>query len=357
MPTAGGLHRALEAGRRIGCDAVQLFTANPRQWNPPPLTDEAVAEFRRAQDETEIPFVVAHDSYLINLCAPDPAVLQRSRSAFRLEIERASQLGIPWVVTHMGSHLQSGEDAGLDLLAESVRWALDATSTIATGVALEITAGQGSSLGYRLEHIARVMSAVGDSNRLGACLDTCHAFAAGYDLRTRDAYDTLVDAIDQQIGLSRLKVIHANDAKKDLGSRVDRHEHIGRGFIGAEPFRWLVTDPRLAHVPVVLETPQAETMHRANLAALRRLLAGGSLAMRISVRWRNDTKTASRWKVVEAFPGTTVAELIVMLDTPPEGPVVGHDEWHTMINDELGQAATVLADGDEVTFVRQSGTA
>lgn len=271
MPTVGGLHNALTSGRDIGCTAVQLFTGNPRQWQTPPLTDEAVAQFRQAHADTGMAFVVAHDSYLINLAAPDPKVMGASRRAMHDELVRADALGIPWVVTHMGAHLNTGEEAGLEALVGSIRRVLDETSSLGSGIAMETTAGQGTGLGYLFEHLATVIEGAGGSPRLGVCLDTCHIFAAGYDIRDADTFNDMLDRFDAAIGLDRLKVIHVNDAKKPLGSRVDRHEHLGKGEVGEEAFRLLVNEPRLASVPLVLETPESETMHKVNLEFLRGL--------------------------------------------------------------------------------------
>lgn len=275
MPTAGGLHKSLLAGKQIGCTAVQLFTGSPRQWHHPPLEAEQADEFRRAYIETGCPFLVAHDSYLINLAAPDADILERSRKAFRRELDRAEALSIPWVVTHMGAHMDSGEEIGLATLSESVRMMLEETDGMQTGIALETTAGQGTSLGYRFEQIAQVLESVGEHPRLGVCLDTCHIFVAGYDIRDRESYERTVAEFDAVIGLDKLKVIHANDAKKPLGSRVDRHEHIGDGEIGLEAFRRLVTDSRLKAIPIIIETPDCETMHAINLARLRGLVLHG----------------------------------------------------------------------------------
>lgn len=275
MPTSGGLKNSLTSGKAIGCTAVQLFTGNPRQWKHNPLPEETASEFRRTQTETGIAFTIAHDSYLINLAAPDGEILEKSRAAFHAELERANALGIPWVVTHMGAHMDSAEDAALDLLAESVAKALRETEGMQAGIALETTAGQGTGLGWRFEQIARVLDDVGDHPRLGVCFDTCHVFVAGYDLRDSEAYDKTMDEFGARIGFERLKAIHANDAKKPLGSRVDRHEHIGDGEIGSEGFRLLLNDPRLREIPVILETPDADTMHAVNLQRLQ-ALAGGA---------------------------------------------------------------------------------
>ncbi len=287
MPTAGGLHKSITAGQQIGCTAVQLFTGSPRQWSHAPLESEAIAAFQKARDASDIAFTVAHDSYLINLAAPAADVLERSRSAFRGELDRAQALGIPWVVTHMGAHLNAGEEAAVARLVDSLKRILDETDKLGytAGIALETTAGQGTGLGWRFEQIGEVLRGVGKHPRLGVCLDTCHIFVAGYDLRDDTTYARTWAQFDTEIGLDRLKVIHANDAKKSLGSRVDRHEHIGGGEIGEAAFARLMTDPALAHVPIILETPDSETMHALNLARLQRLAQGMSLTLAIDVHF------------------------------------------------------------------------
>jgi deoxyribonuclease-4 len=273
MPTAGGLDRALANGRAIGCDAVQVFTGSPRQWSHPPMDPETAAKFRAAVAENEIGFTVAHDSYLINLAAPSEEVLVKSRSAFHRELERAECLGIPWVVTHMGASLTSSVDDALSLLIESLKRALEETEGWTAGVALETTAGQGTTLGASFEQLARVLDDVGRPPRLGVCLDTCHIFVAGYDLRDDETYEKTWEEFNRLIGYDTLKVIHANDAKKPLGSRVDRHEHIGDGEIGTWAFTRIMTDHRLQHVPVVVETPDADEMHAENVSRLRRMMS------------------------------------------------------------------------------------
>jgi deoxyribonuclease-4 len=270
MPAAGGVANALIRGDEIGCTAIQLFTSSPQQRGRP-LREDDIRRYHEARELTGIGFVVAHDSYLINLASPDTDRLAHSRSEMRGEVGRAEELGIPWVITHMGAHTGSGEAEGLCVLAASIAGVLRETSGMRAGIALEVTAGQGTSLGHRFEHIAYVLHVVGADERLAVCFDTCHAFAAGYDLRDEDSYNVTIGQLDAVIGLDRLRIIHANDAKRPLGSRVDRHEHIGRGHIGLEAFRRLVTDQRLLHVPIILETPESETMHRVNLRRLRGL--------------------------------------------------------------------------------------
>jgi len=352
MPTAGGLYNSLLGGKEIGCTAVQLFTGSPRQWHHPPLDPEVAAQFRRTQAETGIAFTVAHDSYLINLAAPDADILDRSRKAFRRELDRAEALGIPWVITHMGAHLDSGEETGLNVLCDSLNALLEETEGMAVGVALETTAGQGTCLGYRFEQIARILEGCKEHSRLCVCLDTCHIFVAGYDIRDEESYQQTLNSFNAVIGLDRLKVIHANDAKKPLGSRVDRHEHLGEGEIGIETFGRLVTDPRLLHIPVIIETPDSETMHAVNLAKLKRLAAGGQLGMRVTVRFFGHYRDfATDGAEVDLPVGATVADLAARLaaqDTRLEG-IDRH--CRAAINEEYTPADVPLNEGDEVAFI------
>lgn len=351
MPTAGGLHKSLIAGAAIGCNAVQLFTGNPRQWNHPSLSEESIALFCQARDASGIHFTVAHDSYLINLAAPTHDVLERSRHAFEGELERAQQLGIPWVVTHMGAHLDQGEEEAQTRLIESLRVILDATDRMGytTGIALETTAGQGTGLGWRFEQLGAVLRGVGEHPRLGVCLDTCHVFVAGYDLRDETSYETTWREFDAEIGLDRLKVIHANDAKKPLGSRVDRHDHIGDGEIGMAAFARLMTDPRLAHIPVILETPDTETMAAVNLARLKRLAAGGALGIVIAVQlFGHYSDVCPSPLDITVAPGACVGDLITALvaqephlETIRRVCRFAVDEEYVGLDHVLGEGSTV----------------
>lgn len=271
MPTSGGLHLALQRGREIGCTAVQVFTSSPQQWKAKPMADEAVERFQQAQAATGIDCVVSHDSYLVNLCATNDEIRAKSIEGLKAEVERCARLGIRWVVSHMGSHLGAGEEAGLQAVAEGARRVFEETSDSVT-LLMETTAGQGSALNYRFEHLATLIESLQGHPRLGVCLDTCHLFAAGYDLRDRESYEATFSELERWVGLDRVKAIHANDSKRGLGSRVDRHAHIGEGEIGVEAFRLLVNDPRWIEVPILLETPDAETMHKVNLERLKSLL-------------------------------------------------------------------------------------
>ena len=274
MPTAGGHHNAITDGKAIGCEAVQIFTASPRQWRSAAISPELAEVFKNVVAESGITKTVAHDSYLINLAAePGGEVLAKSRIAFRAEIERADALGVDFLVSHPGAHGGAGEDVGIARLIESLDIIHAETDGAKVRTALETTAGQGTYLGGRFEHLARIIGGVKDPDRLAVCLDTCHVFAAGYDIRTPEAYAETMRLFDEIIGLRWLQVIHANDSLKAFGSHADRHAHIGEGEIGLEAFRLLVNDPRLAGLPIIVETPESETMHEVNVRRLQELLS------------------------------------------------------------------------------------
>jgi len=266
VSTAGGVHEGVARGVALGCEAIQVFTRNQRQWSPRPLPADEVRRYRRAAREAGYSTrVVSHASYLINLCATDPRLLARSRAAFRDELERCRALGIPYLCVHPGSHLGAGEEAGLAQVAASVREALRAVRGVT--VLLENTAGQGTNLGWRLEHLAGIARLVG-SRRVGFCIDTCHLFAAGYDLRSPRAYERTMEQVS---ALGRVRAFHLNDSRFGLGERRDRHAHIGKGAIGARAFGRLVRDPRWAELPGLLETPKEGEGDRRNLDLLRRM--------------------------------------------------------------------------------------
>ncbi len=272
---SGGLHKAFPIAQEIGCTAMQIFTKNASQWKTKPLQENDIELFKSAWNASGIACVVAHDSYLINLGTPDDELLAKSRDAMLIEVQRCEQLGIPYLVMHPGSHVGSGEEAGLRRVAESFDEIHRQTDGFRTQILVETTAGQGTNLGYRFEQIARIFEQVHAPERLGVCFDTCHAFAAGYDIRTETGYRETMAAFDRLIGLDRLKAIHLNDSVKPLGSRVDRHEAIGKGHIGVDGFRWLMNDARLAHIPKILETPKGDdpvASDKENLARLYALL-------------------------------------------------------------------------------------
>lgn len=270
---AGGMHKALERADSVGCDAVQLFVKPNRSWAVPVLADEQVALFRSKAEMLDIWPLVGHTSYLLNLCSPQDDLWQRSIDTLVIELERCEALGVPWLVLHPGAHVGTGEEVGLARMARALGEVHAATAGFQTQILLETTAGQGTKLGYRFEHLAWLLNHAPGGERLGICLDTCHVFAAGYELRTLEGYAATMDAFDSVIGLERLKALHLNDSRGALGSRKDRHEHIGKGHIGLQGFRHVVSDPRLAGLPGLLETPKSDDLHedRENLALLRGL--------------------------------------------------------------------------------------
>ncbi len=256
MSIAGGVDLAPLRGRQVGCRTIQLFTKSSNQWRARSLPADEIDRFHANLRAATIAPVVAHGAYLINLASTDPALHQKSMAACLEELERAEALGIPYLVIHPGAHMGAGEEAGLQQVANSIRELLKRTKGYRVRVVLETTAGQGTTLGHRFEQIALLLNQIDLSERTGVCLDTCHLFAAGYDIRTPDGYANVLKLFDHVVGISSLKVIHLNDCKKELGCRVDRHEHIGKGAIGLDAFRCLVTDPRLRGIPMIIETPK-----------------------------------------------------------------------------------------------------
>jgi deoxyribonuclease IV len=255
---AGGLHKALYTARDYRCNAVQIFTKNASTWKERILTDQDMKAFDRARQETGITAIASHTAYLINLGSPEKKKFDRSCNALIHEMARAAQLGIPWVVHHPGAHMEVGEAAGIKRIAEGVNRVLCENLQNNPRLLLETCAGQGTTLGHTFDQLAAIMEMVEQPERLGFCLDTCHIFVAGYDIRTEAVYDKTMAAFDAVLGLDRLKVIHLNDALRDLGARVDRHAHIGKGKIGLPGFSLIMNDERLAHIPKILETPKKE---------------------------------------------------------------------------------------------------
>ena len=260
---------AVRRGLELGCEAIQVFTRNQRQWTPPPLDPGDVEEYcRLAREAGYAKRTVSHASYLINLCATDPEILRKSRTAFVDELERCAALEIPYLCVHPGSHVGSGEEAGLALIAESVRGALEGTGGVQ--VLLENTAGQGTNLGWRLEQLGELIRRIGN-DRVGVCIDTCHLFAAGYDLRSPGAYEETMGVVEEAVGLDRIRAFHLNDSRFECGSRRDRHADIGAGEIGRAAFRRLVNDERFSRLPGLLETPKEDDGDRRNLDLLRKM--------------------------------------------------------------------------------------
>lgn len=273
MSIAGGLHMAFEHIRKVEGTALQIFTRNQRQWKIPKLTQYDIELFGVAWEQWGDYPVAAHDSYLINLATPKEELANRSRIGFAEELRRVEALHVPYLVTHPGSHLGEGVDAGLERYVRNLDDAIESSGTERAMVLLETTAGQGTNLGSTFEELAAIISQSAHPDRLGVCYDTCHTFCAGYDIRTPEAYAATFDAFDHIIGLDRLKFFHLNDTKNDLESHKDRHEHIGDGFIGLDGFRNIMQDERFTDIPMTLETPKEKDLKDdvRNLATLRNL--------------------------------------------------------------------------------------
>jgi len=276
MSIAGGADKAIERGRLTGCETIQIFTRGNMQWRSRPLRAEEIAAFKKLRADTGIGPVFAHDSYLINLCATNPTTLRQSIEGMVDELQRAGALGLPFVVSHPGAHMGAGEDAGLRRIADSLKEVFRQTKNSPVKVALETTAGQGTNLGYRFEHLADIIARVGPE-RLAVCVDTCHLLAAGYDIRTPKTFAAVAKEFGRVIGWKLLAAVHLNDSKTPLGSRVDRHEHIGKGHVGKEAFRLVLNHPHFSKVPGVLETPKGDfedvsPFDKANLRLLRSFL-------------------------------------------------------------------------------------
>jgi len=270
---SGGVYKAPERGKKLGCESIQIFSKNQMQWKAKPLTPEDSQKFKEELRKTRIKEVVIHDSYLINLGSPDGEKLQMSRDAFLDEMIRAEILGVKYLVFHPGSHMGKGEEIGLKLIAESLNILIDkAKEASNVMLLLETTAGQGSNLGYKFEHLKFIMDQVEKKERLGVCFDTAHAFEAGYDISTEEGYERTFKEFDNIIGLEKLKVFHLNDSKTPLGSHIDRHENIGEGMVGLKAFELLVNDERFKNHPMILETPGGEKYYEYNLKVLRGLV-------------------------------------------------------------------------------------
>ena len=274
MSIAGGLYKALERGGKINCRTIQIFTKNNNQWKAKKIPDKELLRFHSFYNKSRISPVVAHDSYLINLASPDPVLHRKSIDAFFIEMERCEKLGNSYLVFHPGAHVGSGEKAGLKKIAQSINLLLKKGKGFKVSLLLETTAGQGTTLGYKFDHLAEIIKMVRQKKSIGVCVDTCHIFAAGYDITTPKGYKKTFETFNKMIGLDKLKVIHLNDSRKELGSRVDRHEHIGKGFLGLKPFQFLVNDKRFVDIPKILETPKGPDLKEdvENLKVLKGLI-------------------------------------------------------------------------------------
>ncbi len=276
MSIAGGLHRALTRLRDVGGEALQIFLRSQRQWTSPPLTPDAIEKFFAAWKDCHCPPVAAHGSYLINLASSEEDLVERSVRALADELRRAAILRIPYLVMHPGSHGGMGIEAGLSNVVRSLDRGIALADAPEMMVLIENTAGQRAQLGARFEELSFIFREARFRDKLGMCFDTAHAFAAGYDLRSADSALRTIEELERRVGLKRIKLVHLNDSKRELGSRVDRHEHIGQGQIGLEGFRLLLNDRRLSGLPMVIETPKENGLEkdRENLGVLRGLLLG-----------------------------------------------------------------------------------
>jgi deoxyribonuclease-4 len=276
MSIAGGYHKAVERAAKVGCDVVQVFTKNNNQWRAKKITDEEAERFREKLAELSIAHPIAHSSYLINIASPEPALWKKSVDALVVEMLRAEQLGLEFVVLHPGAYTTATEEEGIRNVVRALDEMHSQTPGIGCRCLLEATAGQGTNLGWQFEQLAAMLGGVADGERLGVCFDTCHVFAAGYPLGSEDDYAATMSAFDQTAGLDQIRAFHLNDSKRELGSRVDRHERIGQGELGLEPFRYLLNDARFREVPMYLETPKGiedgMDLDVVNLATLRALV-------------------------------------------------------------------------------------
>jgi len=274
VSVAGGMPRAIERAQDLGCTSLQVFVKNQQQWRGREFPELEARQFRAARTASPIRCAMAHASYLVNLATPDETLFRRSLAAMEDEMRRCARLGIECLVVHPGAHVGSGEAAGVRRVTEAVRWLLSRPGLGAVSILLESTAGQGTCVGHRFEHLGQVLAESGGGSRLGVCIDTCHVLAAGYDLRTRRGYDAVFAELEKVVGLSRVRAFHLNDSKTPLGSRVDRHAPIGQGYLGRAPFSRLMRDPRFTGLPMVLEVPGGVEGYRRDLGILRRMMRG-----------------------------------------------------------------------------------
>jgi len=274
MSIAGGVHTAFERGMRSGCTTMQVFVKNSNQWTARSPGKPDVDLYRSAASDSAISPVVAHASYLINLCAVNPSILVRSRDAYVDELKRCEAFGITALIFHPGAHMGAGEEEGIKRVAESLNGIHERTPGVSTFTTLECTAGQGTALGYRFEHLQKIIHGVEHRERMRVCLDTCHLFAAGYEISTEEGWKRTFGEFDAIVGFPLLAAVHVNDSRREFHSRVDRHEHIGKGLIGLTAFRMLMNDPRFQDIPKILETEKSEDMHEdvENMAVLKGLV-------------------------------------------------------------------------------------
>lgn len=272
LSIAGSFTHAVEEAVRLGCQSLQIFTKAPNQWRGRDISLDEAKGFRQAVKSAKLKLTMAHDSYLINLASPDEGLYRQSITAFVEEIRRAERLGLTYIVTHPGAHLNAGEEDGLARVIAAFDAIHRMTEDVAVKVLIETTAGQGTSLGYRFEHLQTILAGVQDSERMGVCVDTCHLFAAGYELFPKTEYDKTMRELSKVVGMKWVKAFHLNDSMKKLGSRVDRHAHIGQGEIGKEAFGFVINDSRFRSLPMILETPKEDNMDVVNLGILHELM-------------------------------------------------------------------------------------
>lgn len=275
VSTSGGVEKSIERAKEINCEAIQIFTKNNNQWKGSPLTEESIKEFKEGIKKEKIKVTCSHDSYLINLCSVDKDIAQKSHDAFLDELLRAEQLSLNYVVMHPGAHLGKGETEGIKILSHAFNKIVKETKGYKVLTLIETTAGQGTNIGYKFEQLKEILDSVSEPERFGVCLDTCHVFAAGYDISKKEGYEKTFDDFDKIVGLKNLKMFHLNDSKKALSSRVDRHDHIGEGKIGKDCFKLLVNDSRFKNHAMILETPKDDDFVKfdsKNLKLLRSFL-------------------------------------------------------------------------------------
>lgn len=270
---AGHIWESIDRAQALGCSAMQIFSRDPRQWRRSKLKTEDIREFRLRREKSGIKKVFIHIPYLINLASPYNILYQGSLRAYIQDMKEAQALGADYIVTHMGSHKESGEKQGLKRIIVALNRILDKTRDSAVGILLENTSGSGSWLGYKFEHQRLIIDGLENKKRVGICFDTCHAYTAGYDLASPEGYLKTIESLEQTVGLKRLKLVHLNDSRDELGSHADRHEHIGKGKLGLEAFRRIVNDPRLAEAAFVLETPKdSDSADKRNLKIVKKLI-------------------------------------------------------------------------------------
>ncbi len=274
VSVSGGLPNAVLRAVKIGCETIQIFTKSNVRWKSRELTEEEIEKFQTELKKFNIHPVVVHSSYLINLCASDGEILKKSRKAFIDELRRCESIGAMCLVFHPGAHLGKGEDYGIKLAAESINLAHNETKNFKTLTVIEITSGQGSAIGYKFEQIKKIIDLVDDKDRIGVCIDTCHLFSAGYDIREEKGCENVFKEFDEIIGIEKIKVFHLNDSKRELNSRVDRHYHIGKGYIGKVAFHYIMQNPAFKNIPKIIETPKGsdDKFDISNLTTLRKLV-------------------------------------------------------------------------------------